>query len=441
MPSIRRWTFAVIADSHFHPPGTPAQAAYASDAGFNARNAAAVELLRRARPELVVHLGDVPHPVPGLADHDRALAVAADTYAALDAPLLVVPGNHDVGDKPHPWAPAPSVSEDKHAVFSAHWGPPWWSREHRGVVLVGVDTPVLNSGLPLEARQWTWLEQTLVAADGKPVLAFLHYPPFLLSPDEAEHYDNLAEPARSRLLRLFARHGVRAVFCGHVHHPFWHVHDGAQWVLMPATSFVRPGFAELARVGPGDEYGRNEAWRLGFCLVHVGEGPAGLDLDLEWVWTRGVHRAPALHATLAPGAPRPRCPLGVTLRHQWDAVLDIPADNLDPFRRKRARNDLALLAAWTAGIRLLRLPFEDLRRPATRRRLQDLSTHGFRAVLFTAEPLSDADRRLVQDHRDLVAAVEQVLPRAHLDRPLPPLGVPRLRAPFRRDRATDGRYF
>ncbi len=441
MTSQNRWTFAVVADSHFHPPGTPAQAAYASDAVFNARNAAAVALLRRARPELVVHLGDVPHPVPGLADHRRALAVATDSYAELEVPLLVVPGNHDVGDKPHPWAPAPSVSKDKHAVFAEHWGPPWWCLEHRGVLLLGVDTPVLNSGLPLEAEQWAWLEQTLADAAGKPVLAFLHYPPFLLSPDEAEHYDNLAEPARSRLLALFKAHGVRAVFCGHVHHPFWHVHDGAEWVLMPATSFVRPGYAELARVGPGDEHGRNEAQRLGFCLVHV-EGEGGdLSLDLEWVWTRGVHSPPALHDALAPGAPRPRCPLGVTLRHEWDAVLDIPADNLDPFRRKRARNDLALLAAWTAGVRLLRLPFEDLRRDCTRRRLADLARHGFRAVVFTAEPLSDADRRLVEQHRWLVAAVEQVLPRERLDLPLPAMSVPLLRAPFRRDQATDGRYF
>ena len=28
------------------------------------------------------------------------------------------------------------------------------------------------------------------------LFVFLHYPPFLLRPDEDEHYDNIAEPAR-----------------------------------------------------------------------------------------------------------------------------------------------------------------------------------------------------------------------------------------------------
>ncbi len=429
------FTFAVIADSHFHPPGPPAQAAWASDVWFNARNRVAVAMVERAQPAFAVHLGDVPHPVPGLAAHADALEVARATYAPLTMPLYVVPGNHDVGDKPHPWAPAPSVSPEKHAIFRSWWGDPWWLVERDGVRLIGIDTPVLNSGLALEAEQWAWLERVLVP--GTRTFVFLHYPPFLLDPSEPEHYDNLAEPARGRLLALFASAGVEAVFCGHVHHPFWNHHAGVDYYLLPSTAFVRPGYSELGRVSPGDEYGRNDVHRLGFCLVHV--DPTGH--RVEWVRTNGATVAPEPPPGEGPGEVRPHCPLGLTLRHAWDAILDIPADGLDPFRRKQARNDLVLLATWELGVDLLRLPMEDLRRPATRARLRALGRWGHRVVLYTAEALTADDLSLIDAHRDLLVGVELILPRAWLDRPLPPLSVPAWVAPFGRHATDDGRYF
>ena len=266
---------------------------------------------------------------------------------------------------------------------------------------------------------------------------FLHYPPFLLDPNEPEHYDNLAEPARSRLMRLFRDTRVEAVFCGHVHHPFWNRVDGVDYYLLPSTAFVRPGYSELGRIGPGDEFGRNDGDRLGFCLVHVDE--AGH--RVEWVRTGGATALPDTPPGLGPGEARPCCPLGLTLRHAWDAVLDIPADGLDPFRRKQARNDLVLFATWELGVSRLRLPLEDLRRPSTRERLLALAARGQRAVLWSAEPLSDFDRALLETHADAIDAVELIVPRAWLDRPLPALPVPRWVAAFGRSPTETGAYF
>ena len=426
--------FAVIADSHFHPAEGPTDAAWPSDALFNPRNAAAVAMVRQAKPAFVVHLGDVPHPVPGLATHLGALGMARATYADLGVPLLVVPGNHDVGDKPHPWAPAPSVTAEKHATFREWWGAPWWVIERDGVRLVGIDTPIVNSGIALEAEQWAWLESVFVAPGraALPTFVFLHYPPYLLTADEPEHYDNLAEPGRTRLLDRVVRARVQAVFCGHGHHPFWNQHRGVDFYLLPSPAFVRPGYSELGRVGPGDEFGRNDADRLGFCIVHV--EPTGAGHRIEWVHTSTPDPVP-------PGGPAPDCPLGLTLRHAWDAVLDIPADGLDPFRRKQARNDLVLFASWELGVTLLRLPFEDLRRPATRERLLALRHRGQRAVLYTAERLSEADLALVDEHRDAIVAVEFIVPRLWLDRPLPNVAVPRWVAAFGRHATEEGRYF
>jgi hypothetical protein len=410
--------FAVVADSHFHPAGEgrPTQAAWGSDAEFNARNAAVVARLAEIGPALVVHLGDVVHPVPGLPEHETALEAARSVYEALPVPLHVVPGNHDVGDKPHPWAPAPSVSPAKHETFRRWWGPPWWSLRAGSpgpgeVRLLGLDTPVLNSGLALEAEQWAWLEAELVA-DGPRTFVFLHYPPFLLHAAEGEHYDNLAEPARGRLLALFARARVEAVFCGHVHHPFWNRHQGVDYYLLPSTAFVRPEYSELARIGPSDdEFGRNDVERLGFCVVDVDE----VGHRVQWV------RATAPVVLDAP----PRCRFGLTLRNAWDAVADLPASGLEPFRRKRARDDLALLATWELGVPWLRVPLDDLRAAETRARMLAVASKGQRFVLFTADPLTEEVVALLREAREAVEAVELVVPRSELERPLPELPVPR----------------
>jgi Calcineurin-like phosphoesterase len=422
---------AVIADSHFHPPGIPAQAAWASDALFNARNAAVVQQVRHADPALVVHLGDVVHPIPGLPEHEVALAVARDTYADLGRPLLVVPGNHDVGDKLHPWAPAPSVSDGKHDTFRRWWGAPWWAHYIEQVRLVAVDTPLLGSGLPLEEEHWAWLEATLTP-DGPRTFVFLHYPPFLLDPNEPDHYDNLARPVRDRLLALLAAARVEAVFCGHVHHPFWNRWQGIDFYLLPSTAFVRPEYSELGRVGPADEFGRNDTERLGFCLLDVSEHGH----HVQWVRTGG--------ATVAADEPftAGRCSLGLTLRHRWDAVLDLPADGLDPYRRKRARNDLVLLATAELGVPLLRLPIDDLRDDASRERLFGWADRGgLQVVLFAAEPLTDRDRALIDAHRAHIRAVELIVPRAQLERELPELAVSRWVAPHGRRADEVGAYF
>ena len=397
--------FAVITDAHFHPPGAPVQAAYGSDASFNARNEAIVHRVNRARPDFVVHLGDIPHPVPGLPEHAQALAEAKRIYAGLDAPLHVVPGNHDVGDKPHPLSPAPRTGPELHAVFERTWGPPWWSFDLRDCRFVGIDTPVLNTGLPLESAQWSWLEDVLSSAGGRRIFVFAHYPLFLDRPDEAEHYDNLAEPARSRLLARFADHGVQAVFTGHVHHFFFHRHRGVELLTAPSTTFVRPGYAELCRVEPGREYGRDDRGRLGFLLV---------DVDAEshrYVPVRSAGRlglpAPVAEDTDA----APHCPLGVTLRYPWASAVDIPAGNLDPFVRKRVHNDLFTWAPWDLGLGWLRLPIADLLDDHAAERLEGLARQGASLVFFAAGMPDAATWERILARRERVAALELILPR------------------------------
>ncbi len=369
----------MVADSHFHPPGIPEQAAWEADRHFNDRNRAVVRWVEAADVAFTVHLGDVPHPVPGLEAHEQAMATAREVYDALSRPIHVVAGNHDIGDKPKPLSPVPPTREDLLARFEGRWGPLWKVVEERGWGFVLVNTPLMNTGSEREAAQWAWLEGVLGEGNPRRTVVGLHYPPFLLHPDEPEHYDNLAEPARSRLLGLLD--GVRAVFCGHVHHFFWHPVGGTDLYIAPSTAFVRPGYSELARVGPGPAFGRDDTDKLGGFVLHLEEDGDGF--EVEHVRTHHLATVPELAPGAAPARPGA---LGVTLRHAWDEVHVLPADGLEPFQRKQARDDMALWSLWEAGVRWLRVPVADLLSPSTRARMEALVVRGFRFVAFGTGP-------------------------------------------------------
>lgn len=438
--------FAVIADSHFRVEGTPdVQLAYPSDALHNKRNRRAVALVQRANPAIVIHLGDVVHPVPGLTAHRHALDVASSTYAPLgDIPLHVVPGNHDVGDKPRGWSNAPGIGTAAHEVFREYWGPAWRSFDHHGLHFVLVDTPILGSGLAMEQEQWDWLDGDLAAAkaSGQRIFAFVHYPPYLLHPDEPEHYDNLALPQRRRLLALLHDAGVEALFCGHVHNFFWDRTRGMDTYVLPSTSFVRPEYAELASVPPLRENGRDDHDKLGFLIVHVDAEGHRVE-----VVRCGDDAEGSDHPSLAPGrGPAPTCAAGVELRHDWALPREIPYGNLDEFCRKRARNDYPLMALWDMGVVELRVPAEDLLDTPLLDRMHDLASHGARFTVFSAGlPRADI-AAAVAEHAAILTGWEVVVPRSRLPEAaerLEELGVTGgvFLSAVGSPRATDGAYF
>ncbi len=434
-----RFCFAVIADSHFHPADRAhrkRQSSYASDGTHNERNRSVVAQIAASQAELVIHLGDVPHPVPGLPEHAEALDVAEETYAGLSVPLHVVPGNHDVGDKPAPWRTAPPVDAARHAVFEARWGRPWQSFDHRGVHFVLIDAPVIGSGTTLDAAQRAWLEADLAAAEGRRTFAFIHYPPFLCDPGEAEHYDNLSVAARRWLLDLFARHRVEALFCGHVHNFFWNSSGETDIYILPATSFVRPEYSALRPVSPGPEFGRDEVDKLGFAFVHVipdGHRIEPVRMDAPAALPHG-HRPP------------PPSPLGVTLRQDWCRPRDVPLGGLDPFRRKAARDDLPLWSLWDLGIIHVRVPLLDLADPQRARRMHALARlRGMRFTVFSLGAAAAAQAALLDAHREIVQAWEIITagpaPTAEARAAIAAAGVTTLISAVGAQRASGGRYF
>ncbi|MEA3501857.1 MAG: metallophosphoesterase, partial [Actinomycetota bacterium] len=339
--------FIVIADSHIRPPDQEIDA-YPSNARLVQRNEFVVDLCNRIEAAFVIHLGDIVHPLPVEDTHVQAIDLAVEVYARLRHPVHFVAGNHDVGDKPDALAAVPAVTEENYPVFEHAWGPSFRSFDvddcHFGIV----DTQVLNSSLDREDRQRRWLESDLEAAgeSGRRIFLFTHYPPFVRDRHENEHYDNIAEPARTWFLDLLERHEAEAVFSGHVHTFLYNRHEGTDLYVAPSTGFVRPDYSELAAVAPLAENGRDDPPKLGVFVVDVtAEGHATMPIRSFGSTSTEQPLPMPIEATLDSGW---ESPVGVTLRHGWMTVTDFPTAGLDEFTRKRIRNDAPILALWEA---------------------------------------------------------------------------------------------
>jgi 3',5'-cyclic AMP phosphodiesterase CpdA len=415
-PETRLFTFAVVGDTHVKPESGDQSAPWKVNERATGRARFIAREIARYEPQFVIHLGDLVHPVPELPTFEEAVALTQQVFRQHHNRMHVLPGNHDIGDKPNPAMPAKGVRESWIAIHEKTYGPSYRVVDHDAIRVITLNTPVMNSGLPMEAAQRAWLEETLAASQGKRVFVFMHYPLFVLAPDEPSTYDNVDEPARSDLLALFARHEVEAVFAGHVHNIFYHRLAGTEYYVMPATSFVRQDYSEMFRIEAAPENGRDDAEKLGFALVDV--HPDGHVVRYVSSYGRELSAAEAA----APVAPRLALksahqklpggsPLGVFMRHPWAEIVALPQNGpMDEFVRKRARNDYPLAALWRLGTRRLRVPLDDLIDPYARARMGDLVANGFRFTVSGFGVPKGAARQALVENRDLVDRFECVLP-------------------------------
>ncbi len=160
--------------------------------------------------------------------------------AAFRAPVRCVPGNHDIGGKAIP-GQSKGPTAARVARYEEKMGPTFFSRTVAGVRVIGLNTPALGSGLPVERAMWSWLEGELAAPASTPTIALLHYPPFLKTADEpGGGYWNIEPAPRARLLALLKQGGVRLVLAGHVHYALATRDDGLQVIVTLPVSFGLP---------------------------------------------------------------------------------------------------------------------------------------------------------------------------------------------------------
>ena len=412
-----RFSFAVVADTHVKPEMGDDSSPWQVNALATARARWVAREIARYNPSFVVHLGDLVHPVPELPTFGAAVELVQSIFRSHHNRLHVAAGNHDIGDKPNRAMPAKMVHDEWVGFHEQVFGPSWTSFDRDGMRFVIVNNAILNSGQAREQAQRRWLEETLRSAYDRRIVLFMHYPLFMLRPDEEGNYDNIDEPARSDMLALIRNYRVEAVIAGHVHNFFYHRVDGTEFYAMPATSFVRQDYAEMYRAEALHENGRNDAEKLGFAIVDIYRDGHIVNYVRSYGQTLAAEEAATPVAPRPPAAcfPHPKrpggAPLGVFLRHPWAETIALPYNGpMDEFLRKEVRNDYQVAALWRLGIRHARVPLRDLIDATTRARLADLVANGHRFTVFGFGVPMAAAAETIFAHAALIDRYECVLP-------------------------------
>ncbi|MFN4282097.1 MAG: metallophosphoesterase family protein [Alphaproteobacteria bacterium] len=193
--------------------------------------------MRADPPDLVVHSGDLS--LRGTDDADD-LVFARSELDKLPCPVLVVPGNHDIGDTPPDVRLQRPLNDERRANWRAHVGPEWdFTDLGETWRVVGLNAQLFDSGYTAEAEQLAWLAETLAAAGDRHIALFLHKPAFYAAPEEERlGLSCLFPTGRAPLLDLCRAHGVKLIGSGHLHVYRAFAHDGIEMVWSPATAFI-----------------------------------------------------------------------------------------------------------------------------------------------------------------------------------------------------------
>ncbi|XP_032248061.1 serine/threonine-protein phosphatase CPPED1 isoform X1 [Phoca vitulina] len=195
----------------------------------------AVEAINKLKPKprFFVLCGDLIHAMPGMPWRKEQTADLQRVLSRVDSdiPLVLVSGNHDVGNTPTP---------ETVAEFQRTWGDDYFSFWVGGVLFL-----VLNSQFwydasrcpALKQAQDQWLHQQLSIAGQRKcqhAIVFQHIPLFLHSIDEDNDYFNLTKSVRKEVAEKFIRAGVTAVFSGHYHRNAGGIYQNLDMVVSSA---------------------------------------------------------------------------------------------------------------------------------------------------------------------------------------------------------------
>jgi Icc protein len=172
----------------------------------------------------------------------------------LDLPIYVIPGNHDGRDT-------------MRSAFTEHLpisGPLNWCHSFNDIVMIGLDTLVEGQGHgTLTFDTLSFLESSLIAAQGSPVLLALHHPPFLSG---INFMDKIGLTNRKAFLEIIAGYsGELRIVCGHIHN-------------MIVTSIGKHTSISAPSPGSTFAYDRRADAPVGFlshedgCLLHRWDG-------------------------------------------------------------------------------------------------------------------------------------------------------------------------
>ena len=375
-----KFSFIVFTDSHVTAVDGATDSPFHVNSLSNGRFHKAIKMMSQLDGDFALNLGDMVHPLPGTNDYITATKRYFELAKDLKHQHYCIPGNHDIGDKPSKWVPAAEISSESISQYKSCFGNDYRSFDHKGWRFILLNAELFNSTLAENNEQKEWFEgQLRTASVGRTVIA-VHYPPFLHSPNEVDHYDNLGPADRQWLLGMFKDYRVPIVLSGHVHNFWYNTFADTELLIVPSTSFIRQDYSEMYSRPSPLEGGRDDINKLGFVRIEIDED------DVSWRFYRtfGGEDENRIHR---PVSHRPKdrrnVSFGADMRLPWITHHEIPPSGaLDEFYRKQVRNDYPFLALYELGINRLRLPLEDLFNAQTRNRLSEIKKLGFEYTFY-----------------------------------------------------------
>lgn len=253
--------FVQISDSHigFAAPANP-------DVTATLKRAVDEINARKIAPQFVVHTGDVTH----LAKAEQ-FDTAKQILATLSAPLIVLPGEHDV------LAGTPSR-------FLSAFPPPsgsagWFSWDSGGVHYVAlVNVFDFEKMGVLGTEQLGWLERDLAGLPrSRPIVVFAHVPLYALYPEWGWTTQDGAQA-----LSMLARFDAVTVLNGHIHQTIEHVEGNIRFATARATAYPQPAPGTAPHPGPLTLAHDQLLRAIGYRTIELDAGTAALrEVTLE----------------------------------------------------------------------------------------------------------------------------------------------------------------
>ena len=210
----------------------------------------AIGFANKLKPDFVIVCGDMVNHAGDEKEIEAYLEVAEKL--SKDIPLYNVCGNHDY-----------KISEPESlGLYQTKFGCPWYSFVHKNNLFIVFESTMVKYGdenWKMYQWQMQWLEETLKQAQGNGydnITAYTHYPLALKKADEPDEYFNLPKTRRMKLLDMFHKYNVKAVFSGHFHHNTC-VKDGELELITTNSSGIA-----LAQMGEPEQ-------PIGFRIVNM----------------------------------------------------------------------------------------------------------------------------------------------------------------------------
>jgi 3',5'-cyclic-AMP phosphodiesterase len=175
----------------------------------------------RPAPDAVLVSGDLAENAAD-AEYERVL----ELLTPLEAPIFVVPGNHDDRAALRRHFAVPGAGSEP-VQYSADLGP---------LRLVVIDTTVPGEDPgALGDERLSWLEAELAAAPDAPTVLAMHHPPLVTGIPPLDAI-GLPPGDRQALERVVGRHPqVRRIVAGHMHRPITSELAGRVVLAVPST--------------------------------------------------------------------------------------------------------------------------------------------------------------------------------------------------------------